>query len=545
MKSTTYIKHILIGNFFLICLFSSKVVNSQNVYPFRPPKGEINLFTAYKENDAAKKYNSLTTRQQRDSLIRKKLDEDWTHTVPPSTIPPIIWACGHFTSQLETNSHDWGDGVYSGEKLLYNGYRGYILDSIYQNGGTLLDMGKLGLPLWQVVITDPITLPSGHALVAVLTGNDITKWEDWNIIEAGYNTMNVKPGGTNTNLPRDCQKVMFFYSYLTVNKHGQKCLNGVCILAFSLKEGVPTLTYNVNDGTTPPNYNGNPHFNEIFHVIEKRDVTPPVLTINSPSDNSTYSSQMPILNYTITDENFKSAWYSLDGGKTKNLLEKNGTRSLDLPNGNYNMTIQAEDYFLLTASKSISFTVNIPRIPTVTTAFISDITNMTATSGGNVTSSGGADVIVKGVCWSTKANPTITDNVTTDGAGIGSFTSSITKLLNGTTYHVRAYATNSVGTGYGEDIKFMSLVTEISENTNPQILIYPNPTNGYLSVEIDQSFTVGSKFEVCDYCGRIEFQKNLEGGDKYDFDLTHLGKGMYFIRIQNKNKYYFQKIVIQ
>jgi hypothetical protein len=93
-------------------------------------------------------------------------------------------------------------------------------------------------------------------------------------------------------------------------------------------------------------------------------------------------------------------------------------------------------------------------VPTVTTTTPTAITSTTATSGGNVTSQGGSAVTARGVCWSTAANPTITDSHTSDGTGTGAFTSSITGLTPGTLYHVRAYATNSSGTAYGSDLQF-------------------------------------------------------------------------------------------
>jgi hypothetical protein len=93
--------------------------------------------------------------------------------------------------------------------------------------------------------------------------------------------------------------------------------------------------------------------------------------------------------------------------------------------------------------------------PTVfTTAPISNITSITATGGGNVTSSGWASVTSKGVCWSTSVDPTIADSCTVDGTGTGEFTSSITGLSPATIYHVRAYATNTGGTAYGDDVTF-------------------------------------------------------------------------------------------
>ena len=94
------------------------------------------------------------------------------------------------------------------------------------------------------------------------------------------------------------------------------------------------------------------------------------------------------------------------------------------------------------------------QLPTVTTATMSDITANSATSGGNVTSDGGATVTARGVCWSTSQNPTVSDDHTTDGSGTGSFTSNLTNLTPGTTYYVRAYATNSMGTAYGSEESF-------------------------------------------------------------------------------------------
>jgi len=90
----------------------------------------------------------------------------------------------------------------------------------------------------------------------------------------------------------------------------------------------------------------------------------------------------------------------------------------------------------------------------VSTTSATNTTATTATSGGNITSDGGATITVRGVCWRTTANPTTSDSKTTDGVGIGQFVSEITGLTAGLTYHVRAYATNSIGTAYGADITF-------------------------------------------------------------------------------------------
>ena len=94
--------------------------------------------------------------------------------------------------------------------------------------------------------------------------------------------------------------------------------------------------------------------------------------------------------------------------------------------------------------------------PTVTTAAVSDITSNSANCGGNVTADGGSEVTFKGVCWSTEPNPTIANAHTSDGTGLGAFTSTMTGLVYGTVYYVRAYAVNSIGVTYGEPQTFMT-----------------------------------------------------------------------------------------
>jgi len=102
----------------------------------------------------------------------------------------------------------------------------------------------------------------------------------------------------------------------------------------------------------------------------------------------------------------------------------------------------------------ISFTTSQPKIPTLTTTAISSITQTSAISGGSVSDDGGSTLTARGVCWSTSPNPTIADSKTINSIGLGLFASSLTALTAGTTYYVRAYATNSQGTAYGNEISF-------------------------------------------------------------------------------------------
>ena len=111
---------------------------------------------------------------------------------------------------------------------------------------------------------------------------------------------------------------------------------------------------------------------------------------------------------------------------------------------------------LLLAMGMLLFSCRPEDNPSVSTGEVTNITATTASSAGNVTADGGAAIIARGVCWSTTQFPSISDSKTSNGTGLGGFTSNITGLSPNTTYYVRAYATNSVGTAYGYQYSFTS-----------------------------------------------------------------------------------------
>ena len=92
--------------------------------------------------------------------------------------------------------------------------------------------------------------------------------------------------------------------------------------------------------------------------------------------------------------------------------------------------------------------------PTVVTKSVGEVTETTAKVVGQVTADGGGEVTARGICWSTKHNPTLEDEYTIDGKGVGSFISDMEDLEADTKYYVRAYATNEKGTAYGEEVSF-------------------------------------------------------------------------------------------
>lgn len=101
---------------------------------------------------------------------------------------------------------------------------------------------------------------------------------------------------------------------------------------------------------------------------------------------------------------------------------------------------------------SVSFFLSTASIPTVQTGTVTSITSNSASGGGTVQNDGGAPVTARGLCWSTNQNPTTSDSKTSDGNGLGSYTSVITGLNPGKTYYLKAYATNSAGNGYGNQV---------------------------------------------------------------------------------------------
>ena len=124
-------------------------------------------------------------------------------------------------------------------------------------------------------------------------------------------------------------------------------------------------------------------------------------------------------------------------------------------------------------------------VPTLSTKPIIYDSLINAESGGVITSDGGSEITVRGICWGTSPNPTIANDTTIDGSGTGSFSSFITNLNFSSTYYVRAYATNSNGTGYGDEIIFTTInITIINDQNFEQALIdlgYDNIIDGYIN----------------------------------------------------------------
>lgn len=122
--------------------------------------------------------------------------------------------------------------------------------------------------------------------------------------------------------------------------------------------------------------------------------------------------------------------------------------------------------------EQVSFTTINTGIPELETTNILEISGTSAVSGGNITDDNGSEVTTRGICWATIDNPTVNDSKIIDASGgKGFFSGNLAGLDEGTLYHVRAYATNSIGTAYGNQLSFVTNVSDIDGNIYRTVII--------------------------------------------------------------------------
>ena len=164
-----------------------------------------------------------------------------------------------------------------------------------------------------------------------------------------------------------------------------------------------------------------------------------------------------VLSYNLSTGQWepKPAGSGLPTGATGNMLVHNGTSWTVLPAG-------AQGQVLTFCNGQPTWGPCPASLASLTTTTVSSITSTTASSGGNISNDGGAAISARGVVWSTSQNPTIAlTTKTVDGTGSGNFTSNLNGLSPGNTYYLRAYATNSAGTSYGNEVSFSTPVASL------------------------------------------------------------------------------------
>jgi uncharacterized protein (TIGR02145 family) len=230
--------------------------------------------------------------------------------------------------------------------------------------------------------------------------------------------------------------------------------------------------------------------------------------------------------------------------KTVNGSDK-GTFNADITNLTLGTIYYARAYatnsYGTVYGNEITFTTQ--NLPTISTIDVTNITTVTATSGGNITGDGGSIVIARGICWGAAQNPTIElTTKTNEGIGIGSFSSTMVSLQLGTTYYVRAYATNSVGTVYGQNISFKttSFAATVSTNSISNITYTTATCGGNITTDGGASVTArGVCWSSTSFAPTIELNdKTIDGSGSgaYSSSITGLiGGTTYYVRAYATN----------
>jgi hypothetical protein len=163
------------------------------------------------------------------------------------------------------------------------------------------------------------------------------------------------------------------------------------------------------------------------------------------------------------------------------------------PNTSYFLRAYAVNFGGVAYGNQVTFTTG-ASLPTLTTSAISNISYNTAMSGGNITNDGGAVVTSRGICWSTSQNPTTSNNFLVIGSGSGSYNGTLTGLVGNTTYYVRAFATNSSGTSYGNEINLITAQSPSAQSCSgwggPNATSTLMNAQGWITAQVGQSIDI-------------------------------------------------------
>ncbi|MDP2336027.1 MAG: SusF/SusE family outer membrane protein [Bacteroidota bacterium] len=154
-------------------------------------------------------------------------------------------------------------------------------------------------------------------------------------------------------------------------------------------------------------------------------------------------------------------------------------------------------------------------LPVVTTAAVTGVTKVAAVSGGEVTSDGGGTITARGLAWGASANPTIAGTIIAGGTGTGPFVSNLSGLTTFTTYHVRAYATNSAGTAYGADITFTTLADILTWYIPGDYVADSYPGSAFANWSPDKSPQVKSTITASDKLEGYVYMTNASNNWKF------------------------------
>lgn len=232
----------------------------------------------------------------------------------------------------------------------------------------------------------------------------------------------------------------------------------------------------------------------------------------------------------------------LTGSNTGDVMywDAANSRWIMVPVGNPGQVLTVENGVPAWANLPDYATLILP--PTVTTSAPSEVTQSSALCGGEVTSDGNVQLTACGLCWGTHHFPTTADAHTEGDLSVRAFTSHISGLAHHTTYYVRAYATNSVGTAYGAEMTFTT------EDIPSDSLTMPDPCSGDTTTVWHPSLGPGStlcagtdsvELALDNYqYGSIQWQYSLDTVSWFDIpgaidpQLTYMPEQTQFVRVE-------------
>lgn len=247
---------------------------------------------------------------------------------------------------------------------------------------------------------------------------------------------------------------------------------------------------------------------EGYNAIVNFKTTSTAPTVNTTGYNK-LSATSAELSGEVTDDNGEDVyergfvWMKGAGSPTtsSNKLRSEGelgayTATLDgiEPNQTYSFRAYAINSVGTAYGEQMQLEIKVD-LPTVATAEVTNISDYGAVCGGTISSDGGGEILAKGVVWSKSSNPTVDlDTKADEGKGSSSFTSNLTDLSSGRTYYVRAYATNAVGTAYGEEKQFTTTGEIQAKSLEPanSFIISSYDTYSFQTVKGNSSESVGS-----------------------------------------------------
>jgi hypothetical protein len=496
------LKTLLIGGSILAASLIPYNADGQ-IFPELPKV--INPFLSPDATAVAKAYNannglSLQDIAFRDNLAATRETNSRTHTIPAN--PDPLFNCQNWTMIDILTGYDWGEGVYNvgGQKLLFNGYKGWDKALIYANGGTFADQGTLGLPLFRVTFT--LSTGEQHTQTALLTGNNALVGLQWNYIEPRDGITKVKPG--QLNIPLNCTDFNISYNFVGKTDAHEKVLAICPILEFKIVNGEMTLTYNIND---------DPIYNDRVHLITQRENDKPIINVKS-------TSSLDSLVVNIVEANPKNRKLRIDDGAAIDIAQYD-KRKMNLPVGTHKIQIFVDDYFNLSSD----------------TVFFRTITNSAPTITFNTPVDGARydkEIRLKGSITDNENDP-ITATYSIDGGSpitIGKDFDKPLSLPNGL-HKIVIIASDAYHTGANATKDSVNF--EMEKANVPNTNLYPNPTEDILHIKYKSGMSGNAFMSIYTSDGKAVMTKKINGAREEDLELSNLNAGTYFLRISDND----------